>query len=234
MASICFHCLKQPITPPHRYYCSTKCMNAASRAKRAKQVMDLRFKIAQSGYDAVSERLFAEAEATLLVADHRAWHYRLMLDLVGGKPSRVRPDSRRALKDYRCVTFPEPHRASHRDCDGLRRIGDYFVLRSPFERPAVPLAGYYRVQLLGFVVMGEPLPLQPLSEATTDLSVNLPASPFSDKWRSRSWGSEDIPEHRARQAQRRREQKDARAAELRRVADTPEPNRPSDPEGKDE
>ena len=232
MASICIHCLKQPVGPRHRYYCSDKCQDAAGRTRRAKQVTDLRLRIATSGYDPVSKQLFAEAEETLLTAEHRAWHFRLMLDLVGGTPSRVKPNPQRPTKDYRCVTFPEPHRTSHLDCNGLRRKGDYFVLRSPFEWPMVPLTAYYRVQFLGFIDMGEPLELT--NPTPPGLYVHLPASPFSDKWRSRNWGSEALPEHRLRQAQRRSDQKQARLEEQQRAVATAAGIGPTDPKGEKE
>lgn len=206
---VCRNCLTEPVVPPHHSYCSVRCMKARSGRQRRQILSEFRSSIAASGYDIAARALFERAGQEMLAADPRAWHYRLILDLVDGHPTRTPinleiPSSRAC----RSVTFPEPNRRSHLDTNGLRRPGDFFTLRQPFEWPVVPVAAYYRVQLLGVCDKGEPLPLQPLRDGQPELRVRLPPSPLGDRWRYASWGSPDIPAHRARQIEKRRQKKE--------------------------
>lgn len=192
--SLCRHCFAQPIKHPSRNYCSELCMRAKSRAKHREVLHEFRLSIDKNGYDVESRSMFEAAAQQIRIADPRAWYYRLILDLVDGKPSRTPlNDSIRADRACRSVVFPEPNRTYHYDTDGFRRPGDYFSLRQPFEMPRVPLAAYYRVQLLGDGDKGDPNTLEPLDPIAEELRVLLPPSPFNDAWRHVSWGREQTP-----------------------------------------
>ncbi len=219
---LCIQCLIEDVVPPHRSYCSHRCMRAWSRGKRRQQYDHAREAIALSGYGISERALFERAGKELLAADQRAWHYRLILDLVDGKWSRtpINQGTENA-RSCRSVVFPEPNRSSHLDTTGLRRPGDFFTLRTPFEWPLVPVAAYYRVQLLGVCDKGEPGELQPLRQGQPVLRVRLPGSPFTSRWRYISWGSPDTAPHRKRQVERRQEQKHL-AQKLAASSGTPE------------
>ena len=107
----------------------------------------------------------------------------------------------RAILDL--IIFPEPNRKKHLATKGLFRPGDFFSLRYPFERPAVPLAAYYRVQFIGLHVLGKPLILTPPFNGGSDVYVELPRSPFVGRWKSKDWGSKELPAYRLRQQARR-------------------------------
>lgn len=222
---LCIQCLIEEVVPPHRSYCSVRCMRAWCRTKRRQHYEQAREVIALSGYTVSERALFERAGKELLASDHRAWHYRLILDLVDGKWSRT-PIGQGVenARSCRSVVFPEPNRRTHMDTNGLRRPGDFFTLRTPFEWPLVPVAAYYRVQLLGVCDKGEPGELQPLREGTTTIRVRLPGSPFQGRWRYSSWGSADAAPHRQRQAEKRAEQKRL-AQELAATTSTPERDR---------
>lgn len=128
---------------------------------------------------------------------------RLALDLADDQPSRAPFSPDTADKRFRTIFFPEPHRKKHVDTKGLFRPGDFFSLRYLFERPAVPIAAYYREQFLGLHVLGEPIILTPPHNDGTDLYVELPPSPFVARWKSQHWGSKELPPYRLRQQARR-------------------------------
>lgn len=159
--------------------------------------------------------MFEEAERLMKAADDRALHYRLALDLVDDQPSRAPFDPLTIDKKCRIIMFPEPNRKKHTDAKGLRRLGDFFSLRHPFERPAVPIAAFYRVQLLGLHVLGEPIILTPPRNDGSDLYVELPPSPFVGRWKCSEWGSKEPPPHRQRQQARRALDRVRRQQELR-------------------
>ena len=186
---MCQKCLKYPVQPPHRLYCSDKCMKTRVRDEKSIERRSFQYRILSRGFEISAIRLFEEAGRRLQAEDPRAWHYRLILDIVDKQPSRTPIDMERTdLRSARTIVFPEPNRRSHLDTKGIRRHGDYFTLREEFEWPAVPLAAWYRVQLLSVADLGEVIPLTPLRQQTRDLQVQLPASPYTDHWRSPSWG----------------------------------------------
>lgn len=201
---MCRHCRVAMVAGSNRLYCSTKCSSAWSRQQAKLVRSEFRQQIEVHGYSVEALALFERAKAEMLAADVRAWFYRLSLDWVDQHPSRTpikvdEPDNR----DSRRIWFPEAHRRWHSDTRGTRRWGDFFSLREHFELPAVPVAGWYSVQLLGECTRGEPIVLSDLTEAAAKLQVQLPSSPHSPRWRSRSWGSADVPSHRLRQEEKR-------------------------------
>lgn len=201
---LCRHCRVATVAGTSRLYCSAAC-GAAWRRRQAKLVRtEFRQQIEVHGYSVEALALFERARAEMLAADVRAWFYRLTLEWVDQHPSLTpirfdEPDSR----DSRRIWFPEPHRRFHTDTRGLRRWGDFFSLREHFEFPTVPVAGQYGVQLLGECTRGEPIVLGDLTEAAAKLQVQLPSSPYSPRWRFRSWGSADVPSHRRKQEEKR-------------------------------
>jgi hypothetical protein len=206
-------------------------MRAYARAQRTHEVKSLRYQVLSAGYDPYSRTLFEEAERKILSRDERAWYYRLILDLVDGLPTRVPYNPEQPIGDCRTIIFPEPNRRSHIDTTGRRRRGDYFVLRHPFEWPAVPIAAYYRVQLLGVMILGEPLLLKPqlTKRQLGELYVNLPSCPFHPRgWQFKTWGSKEMPLHRMRQKARRKEEKEERLAMLYAIANDPRATRPKE------
>lgn len=215
MDTYCLYCRKQPIVRPHRFHCSAKCRDADRHSRRTNNVKDARYKILTIGYNRADEALFEAAERLMKAADDRALHYRLALDLVGDQPSRAAfaPDT--VDKKCRTIIFPEPNRKKHTDTQGLSRPGDFFSLRYPFERPAVPIAAYYRVQFLGLHVLGKPIVLTPPRNDGSDLYIELPPSPFVGRWKSKHWGSKELPMHRQRQQERRARDRARQEQELR-------------------
>lgn len=203
MNNYCVYCRKQLITKPHRFHCSARCRDSDRYSRRSDARKDARYQILTTGYDRADEVMFEEAERLMRAADDRALRYRLALDLVDDQPSRAPFDPGTTDRRCRTILFPEPNRRNHLDTKGLRRPGDFFSLRHPFERPAVPIAAYYRVQLLGLHVLGEPIILTPPRDDGTDLYVELPPSPFVGRWKSRDWGSKELPAHRQRQIAKR-------------------------------
>jgi hypothetical protein len=201
---MCRHCRVAMVAARNRLYCSNKCATAWSRQQAKLARAEFRQQIEVHGYSVEALALFERARAHLLAADVRAWFYRLSLDWVDQHPSRTpirqdEPDNR----DSRRIWFPEAHRRWHTDTRGQRRWGDFFSLREHFELPAVPVAGWYSVQLLGECTRGEPVVLSDLTEAAARLQVQLPSSPSSPRWRFQSWGSADLPSHRQKQAEKR-------------------------------
>ena len=215
MDTYCLYCHKQPIIRPHRFHCSARCRDADWRSRRASEARAARYKVLTLGHDRAHEALFEEAERLMKVADDRALHYRLALDLVGDQPSRAPFDPGTIDKKCRTIIFPEQNRRKHLDTKGVCRPGDFFSLRYPFERPAVPVAAFYRVQLLGLHVLGEPIVLNPPRNDGSDLYVELPPSPFVGRWKSRDWGSKELPQHRQRQQERRARDRAQQEQELR-------------------
>lgn len=202
--SMCRHCQVAAVAVGSRLYCSKRCSNAWSRRQAKLVRATFRQQIEVQGYSIVAHALFQRAREEMLAADVRAWFYRLSLDWVDYHPSRTpinpeEPDS----KNSRRICFPEPNRRYHSDTHGARRWGDFFTLREHFEMPAVPVAGWYHVQLLGECIRGEPLVLLDLTERASSLRVQLPSSPYPATWRSKSWGSADMPAHRRRQEETR-------------------------------
>lgn len=206
MDDICLFCRAKPTAGTRSLCCSKRCQRRLTAARAAAENNESRRRIITEGFGLSELHLFARAERDMLFWDERALYYRLILDLVDGKPTRVRFDPTKHDLKHRCIVFPEPHRATHVDAKGVRRKGDFFELRSKFEYPAVPVTAYYRVQLLGACVMGEPLDYGTQGEQGSELYVQLPASPFhSSEWKSARWGSEYEAEHRLRQRARRGE-----------------------------
>lgn len=211
---MCRHCRVAMVAGRNRLYCSQRCAVAWSRQRARLGRAEFRQQIEVHGYSVEALALFQRARAELLAADVRAWFYRLSLDWVDEHPSRTpiktdEPDGR----DSRRIFFPEPYRRWHTDTRGQRRWGDFFTLREHFEFPAVPVAGWYRVQLLGECTRGEPIVLSDLTGAAADLEVQLPSSPYPPRWRFRSWGSADVPAHRRKQEEKRIELRANRASE---------------------
>lgn len=215
MDNYCLYCCKQPIVRPHRFHCSARCRDADRRSRRSSEVKDARYKLLTQGHARADEALFAAAERLMKWADDRALHYRLALDLVDGQPSRSPFSPDLVDKRFRTIIFPEPNRKKHRDTKGLFKPGDFFSLRYPFERPAVPLAAHYRVQFIGVHVLGKPLILTPQVSDGSDVYVELPPSPFVGRWTSPDWGSKEPPAYRLRQ-QARRALERARQEKVRR------------------
>lgn len=215
MDTYCIYCRKQPIVKPHRYHCSAKCRDSDRRSRQTCCAKEDRYKILTLGYDRADEALFEAAERLMKAADDRALHYRLALDLVDDRPSRApfAPDT--LSPKCRTIVFPEPNRRKHLDTKGIYRSGDFFSLRYPFERPAVPLAAYYRVQFLGLHVLGKPIILTPPRNDGSDLYVELPPSPFAGRWKSKHWGSKELPQHRQRQQERRARERARQSQALR-------------------
>lgn len=206
MNDICLFCRSKPTARNRSLCCSKQCQRRLTASRAAAENNELRRRIITDGFSLSEQHLFAEAQKAMLSRDERAFYYRLILDLVDGKPSRVRFDPDKHDPKCRCIVFPEPHRATHVDAKGFRRKGDFFELRSTFEYPAVPVTAFYRVQLLGVCVRGEPVDYGTRGEHDSELYVQLPASPFhSSEWKSARWGSEDEAEHRLRQRARRGE-----------------------------
>ena len=203
MDNYCLYCCRQPIVRPYRLHCSARCRDADRRSRHSSEVKDARYKILTVGHDRADEALFAAAEQAMKSADDRALHYRLALDLVDGQPSRSPFSPDIVDKRFRTIIFPEPNRGKHRDTKGLFKPGDFFSLRYPFERPAVPLAAHYRVQFIGLHVLGKLLILTPPFNDGSDVYVELPPSPFVGRWKSNYWGSKELPAYRLRQQARR-------------------------------
>lgn len=191
---MCQTCMKNWVKAPHRLYCSVKCMQSRGRTERMHERNLKRCKILSEGFDFPARKLFEEAGLFLQAEDPRAWFYRLILDLVAGHASRspIRLDNP-DLRNAKSIVFPEPNRRSHLDTRGVRRPGDFYTLREDFEWPSVPLAAWYRVQLLGVCDGGEPLVLEPLRKDQGVLRVQLPASPYGDSWRYPAWGRLRVP-----------------------------------------
>lgn len=187
---VCQKCMVNPVKAPHRLYCSLKCQQTRGRSERAQERNLKRCKILAEGYEFSAQRLFVDAGLLLQAEDPRAWFYRLILDLVDRQASRSPISLENPyLRNAKSIVFPEPGRRSHLDTRGVRRPGDYYTLREDFEWPRVPLAAWYRVQLLGVCDGGEPLVLQPLRKKEDgELRVQLPASPHNDSWRFPAWG----------------------------------------------
>lgn len=204
--SMCRNCVVELVARGHGLYCSDRCMRAWSRRKKKSLYDAERMALERRGYDLGAEGLFDLAHREMLYRDPRVWNYRLILDLIDGQWSRSPLPRSYTGRATRSVVFPEPNRRSHVDSNGLRRSGDFFMVR-PFEWPVVPLDAYYRVQLLGFCDAGEPLELDAVLPDEEPLFVRLPASPFNGRWTHKTWGRPDPPGHRVRQQQRRQEQK---------------------------
>lgn len=203
MDDICLFCRSKPTVRNRSLCCSKQCQRRLTATRAAAENNALRRRIITEGFSLSEQHLFAESQKAMLSSDERALYYRLVLDLVDGKPTRVRFDETKNDPKCRCIVFPEPHRATHVDAKGFRRKGDFFELRSTFEYPAVPVTAFYRVQLLGVCVMGEPLDYSAGGDFDSDLYVQLPASPFhSSEWKSARWGSTDEAPHRLRQKAR--------------------------------
>ena len=169
-------------------------------------MMTAQRRILNEGFDLSEKALFDAAHRAMLNLDERAFYYRLILDLVDGVPSRAPIEPGTESPTRRRIVFPEPHRATHVDAKGFRRRGDYYTLRSQFEYPAVPMAGFYRVQLLGVFVLGTPVVYNTHMQGGSELYVELPASPFhAREWKASRWGSPEEPIHRLRQQARRGE-----------------------------
>lgn len=206
MDDICLFCRARPTAKNRSLCCSKRCQRRLTATRAAGENKELRRSVITEGFSLSEQHLYAEAQKAMLFLDERAFYYRLILDVVDGKPSRVRFDPETLDPKCRSIVFPEPNRATHVDAKGFRRKGDFFELRSTFEYPAVPVAAFYRVKLLGPCVRGEPLEYDSRSEGDSELYVNLPASPFhSSEWKSARWGSTDQAAHRLRQQARRGE-----------------------------
>lgn len=207
----CRNCVVEFVARGHSLYCSDTCMRVWSRRKKKSIYDSERMALERRGYDLGAEALFELAHREMLYRDPRVWNYRLILDLVDGQWTRSPIPSSYGGRSTCSVVFPEPNRRSHVDSNGLRRPGDFFMVR-PFEWPVVPLDAYYRVQFLGVCDAGEPLELDAVLP-DEPLWIRLPASPFNGRWKHAAWGRPDPPEHRVRQQDRRREHK-AQAQEM--------------------
>lgn len=204
---LCVHCRQKPVVPPHRLHCSESCVRAYNRAHKSQQNKEDRHQILINGYEEAARVQFDQAQVEIQSEDGCVYYYRAILDLIDGQPTRVPFNPEQPIGVCRSISFPEPNRCFHVDTLGHRRRGDYFQLRHPFERPAVPLAAFYRIQFLGVMVLGKPL----IVPTKRPLYVYLPPCPFVSKaWRLKTWGSMDLPLHRRQQRERKQQEKDKR------------------------